>query len=439
MAGRLTPSTSRSIRSKVTKFSAPTLHYDAITAVEASQIGRIDCVARPIGGVSGDVWDFEFPPQGDGVYLNMNDMVVHGKAKVVKDGGDLANDENVALVNNFGQSAFSSVEGRVNDFALPGSGFTDTHLKAYVSNILTISKSDAGLMENQIFYPDPAGQFDSLNENHNSGFKARKALIVGSREFDFTAPINCDFLKSSTHLGPGNKLSLRLYRASDSQLIMGAIGNGYKVVFTSLNILYSRIITNIPKPTLETHIIPHTELMRFPKPADTTNIMLNVQSGGKLPRAVIVFFIETVALNGSYTHNMLKMENLGINSINLRVNGRSVPADPLKPNFTNKVVARELNHLFQNVGVTRTGRGGFIDRNKFLDGYTIFPFDLSPDKCSGYHIHETFEGTLEVEATCTAMNTATTAFAYLIWDMEVSIDRSSGAPGMPHLAYVSAE
>ena len=429
----------RSVGSKVTKFSAPTFHYDAVTAVEGSQLGRVDCVARPIGGGSGDVYDFDFPPQGDGVYLNMNDMVIHGKAKVTRaNGDDLVAADNVAIINNFGQAAFSSVEAKINDFSLPGSGFTDSNIKSYISNILTISTADEGVLQNQLFYPDPAGKLNTTNDTTNSGFKARKDLIATSNEFDFTAPICCDFLKSSTHLGPGNKLSLRFYRAHNNQLLMSPIGNAYKVVFTSLQVLYSRIITNIPRPLSESHIIPHSELMRFPMAANTTSIMMNVQSGGKLPRAVIVFFIDTMALTGSYTHNMFHLEHLNLSSLNLRVNGRSVPADALKPDFTNKVVARELNHLFQNVGVTRMGRGGFIDREKFLDGYTIFPFDLSPDKCSGYHIHETFEGTIEVEATCSGMNTATTGFAYLIWDMEVNIDRSSGAPGMHSLAYISA-
>ena len=179
--------------------------------------------------------------------------------------------------------------------------------------------------------------------------------------------------------------------------------------------------------------------MKFPVAKDTTNIELKVQQGGDLPRAAIVFFVETAAMNGQYDKNMLEFEHLDISSINARKNGGCVPSEPLTPNFKNGVVGMELSHLFQNIGVYRSGRGGFIDREKFLAGYTVFPFDFSPDKCGGYHMHNLSQGTLTIEARCEAMKNPTTAIVYLIWDMEVTIDRSSGVPGMYSVSFVSSK
>ncbi len=128
------------------------------------------------------------------------------------------------------------------------------------------------------------------------------------------------------------------------------------------------------------HLYLHTKVMKFPMAKDTTNIELKLQQGGDLPRAAILFFVETTAMNGDYAKNMLEFENLNISPINARKNGSSVPSEPLQPNFKDGAVRMELNHLFQNIGVYRSGRGGFIDRDKFIGGYTMFPFDLSPDK-----------------------------------------------------------
>lgn len=441
MAGFMGGSSGRGITSETAGYTASPLHLDGYVTIENTQVGRQDYVTRPTGTVSSDVWDFEIPPQGEGVYINMSDMVIHGKAKVTKKNGTaMGAGSQAALINNFGMSAFKSVEAKINDLSLPGSSFTDAHIKGYINTIINTDFTMKNQLEAQIFHADKEGSFNTLTEANNSGYKARKAIIKESREFDFTAPISCDFLKSGTFLGPGNKLSLKFYRASDEELLMSTAGDDLKITFTSLNLLYSRVIAvDRPMPKNEVHLIQHTELMRFPMIANTTNIRMQVQKGGRLPRAVYIFFVSTAALNGRFDLNMFRFEHLDISSINLRVNGRSVPADPLQPDFDKKLVSREISHAFQNMGIRRTGVVSFINRKRFLDGYTIFPFDLTPDKCCGEHLHETYEGTLEVEARCSGMNNATTGFAYMVWDMEVSIDRTMGMPGRHSLAYVSQD
>lgn len=425
--------------SKTQLVAAPSCQYDSQVGIEHTMIGRLDGVARPTSGVEGNVIDFELPPQGDGVYLNMRALRLYGQAKIVAaDGTDLANTIKVAPINNIGKTLFPTVEARLNENILSSSSFGDVHYKGYASDILTQPSDLANMLGMQGFAPDTAGQFTARTDD-NKGFTKRYNLSKGSKMFDFTAPIQCDFLNSNSHLGPGNKLSFRFHRATDSQLIMAEKGATYKFKLVQLVILYSRILTNLPNPKTEVHLYPHTEIMKFPMAKDTTNIELKLQQGGDLPRAAIVFFVKTSAMNGAYDENMLEFENLGITSINARMNGSSVPAEPLQPNFTDGVVGRELNHLFQNIGVHRSGRGGFIDRDRFINGYTIFPFDFSPDKCGGYHMHNPVSGTLTIEARCAAMAAPTTAIVYLIWDMEVTIDRSSGAPGMYSVAFVSSK
>ena len=425
--------------SKTQLIAAPSLQYDAQVAIEHAMVGRLDGVARATSGIDGNIIDFELPPQGDGVYLNMKDLRVYGRAQILKaDGTKEDVNKQVAPVNDFGRVVFTSVEARLNENILSTSSFSDTHYKSYLSDILTQPSDLSNMLQTQMFYPDTAGKFTDRTDA-NKGYKARKALCDGSKVFDFTAPIQCDFLNSNAHLGPGNKLSFRLHRGTDEQLIMAEATATYKLKFTHLVLLYSRIITNLPNPRSEVHLYPHTEVMKFPMAKDTTNIELKVQQGGDLPRAAIVFFVETAAMNGQYDKNMLEFEHLDISSINARKNGGCVPSEPLTPNFKNGVVGMELSHLFQNIGVYRSGRGGFIDREKFLAGYTVFPFDFSPDKCGGYHMHNLSQGTLTIEARCEAMKNPTTAIVYLIWDMEVTIDRSSGVPGMYSVSFVSSK
>ena len=436
MAGYAASST-RGMVSNCRSVSACALHYDGLVDIETSQTGSLTQVIRPVGAVDSNVWDFEIPPLGPGVFTNMSDLRVHFKARITKDKTPYADKQNVVCVNNIGQTAFKNVETKVNDSSLPGSTFSDAHIKAYLDTLRYSDKSMENVLECQGFSLDDAGGHDVLEETE--GAKFRRELVNASREFDIVAPINSDFLKSQSYLGPGNKLSIRLERASDEQLIMCPLGDKARLTFTDMKLHCTRIYTEgVALPAVETHLIPQTEIMRFPMPASTTNIIMNVQKGGRLPRSVVVFFIKTSALDGVYTKNMLKMEHLKLTSLNLRVSGRSVPSEPLQPDFhEKKQVAREMLHMFQNNGTLSTGRTGLIDRKRFLDGFTIYPFDLTPDKCGGLEYHEFVEGTLDVEAKCEGMTEACTGFVYLTWDVEVAIDHRSGAPGFHDHNFVS--
>jgi hypothetical protein len=327
-----------------------------------------------------------------------------------------------------------NVEVRVNDYPLPGSSYSDVNIKDYVGKVMTYEENVKNTqLQAQMFYPDTAGQHNSLVEAANAGFKIRKALTAESKVFDFIAPISSDFLQSNNHLGPTNKLGIKIYRASDQQLIMSKADSGYRIKIKVLDILYSRILTSIPRPMREVHLITHTELMRFPMATATTNIILNVQQGGKLPRQVIVFFVITNGLNGDYVDNMTKFEHLNISEIQLKVNGRPTPPGGLTPDFTNKLVSREYASLFQNTGCYRMNKGNLITKDQFIGGTTLFPFDLSPDKCNGFHLHEAIDGTIEVEAKCAAMTKPTTALVYLAWDMEVTLYQDTGTHSLAYM------
>ena len=73
--------------SKTQLIAAPSLQYDAQVAIEHAMVGRLDGVARATSGIDGNIIDFELPPQGDGVYLNMKDLRVYGRAQILKADG----------------------------------------------------------------------------------------------------------------------------------------------------------------------------------------------------------------------------------------------------------------------------------------------------------------------------------------------------------------
>lgn len=426
------------LSAKVEPSTAAPLRYSQQVAIENTQKEKYTYIARPTCGVSGNSWEFVFPAQGDDSYLNMRDMRVHVEAKVTNANGTAVTSGNVAPVCNFAQSLFPIVESRLNDRTLPGGTFNDAHYKGYLNAIMRGSIGCKNMYQLQGFYPDTEGKFEDVGNTDNKGFVSRKALATGSRTFAFSAPIMCDILNSNNYLGPGNKLSIRLVRASDEQILMAQDTATYKLKIVDIFVECTRVIADVLPPPQEIHYFPQTEILKFPMAADTTNINLRVQAAEKMPRHLLLFFVKTHGANGSYKSNMFEFQNLHLTSLNLRTNGRSYPSEPLKPDFENGKVTREMMHMFQNMGYDWGGKTGLIDRAKFINGYTIFPFDLSADKCDGTHIHDLPEGVIEIEATCKNMDVATTAFVLMTWDIEFTIQRQAGAPYTYTLAYLSA-
>ena len=105
------------------------------------------------------------------------------------------------------------------------------------------------------------------------------------------------------------------------------------------------------------------------------------------------------ALNGDYTLNPFNFDHFNCNFLALRVNGVQTPAKVFRPNFENKIVRRELRALYDNIGVNSASddSGCNLNDEDFIGRYTLFCFDLTPNKCNGFHLHEDRRGTIDIE------------------------------------------
>ena len=80
--------------------------------------------------------------------------------------------------------------------------------------------------------------------------------------------------------------------------------------------------------------------------------------------------------------------------ISLRVNSQSYPGQSLICDFKNKEAIGAYRHFFDNIGIGHPNSPCLITYEEFLEGATIIPFDLTPDKCALYHVHKKLVGVL---------------------------------------------
>ena len=303
--------------------------------VEDTQVERLDGFITPTGGVVGDgPYEFNVPAVND-AYLMLGNLSLYMKAKVVKGNGEVIDNgtaNKVAPVNCLGTTLWQHVEVLLNDYVINSGSSTNAHYKGYLETMLSYDVSSrVSHLRAQIFSEDTPGKFDTMvgGDRENKGWGERQKIVKGSESFDFMAPITADFLRSDKHLAPGNKLTIKLYKARNEFILNTTDNNAdYKLVIQDLKLYYERIRLkeNIAPPSVERYLFNRTELKRYPLPDNMTRYHINLHQGGKMPKQIIIAQVLTSAAEGEYNENPFFFQHFNLNHLCLKVNGQRVPS-----------------------------------------------------------------------------------------------------------------
>ena len=378
--------------------------HETPLVLEDTQTERIEGFLRPRGGVEGEgPFEFVFEAQND-AYLMLSNLNLYMRAKITRENGTaITAADQVAPLNGVGVTMWEHTEVSLNDFVLSGSASANTHYKSYMETILSYDRGARDThLKTTMWEMDTAHKYeDNTIGGENVGWKNRQLRTKNSNIFDTSSPITADFLRANNHMAPGNKLSIKMYKARDGFILNTADARRYKFEILDLKLFYAcvRLKESIPPPKIERYLCPRTEVRRFPVPQGSQTFNCTFHHGGKLPKQVVIAQVETAAVEGDYKKNPLNFQHFGLNRLNLRINGRQVPSEPLKPDFAaaTPLVAREYNHIFMNTGKYRVNRSNVVTEDQFCGGATVFPFDLNPDLCNGYHLHPSKPGVGEIE------------------------------------------
>lgn len=400
--------------------------YNAPIVIEDTQTERLEGFVRPTGGLSqSGPYELILPAVQDS-YLVTQNLLLYVKARVTRENGDLIlPGDVVAPVNCLGVAMWEHTEVSINDRILSTSSTTNTHYKGYLETMLSYDVvAQISHLRAQGFALDSPGLYDVMAPApaRNKGFIERMDWTREGNTIDFTAPITADFLRTTNNLAPGNKLTIKLYRAKDSFILNSDdFENNYKLELLDLKMYYHRIrlMDKMAPPGLERYLTMRTELKKFPVAQGMMQYNFKVHYGGKMPKTVVIAQVMTTACEGTYNRNPFYFKHFNVNYLALVVNGRTIPPDALRPDFTapSPLVAREYTEVFKNTGTFRTNRGNCITLQHFRDGCTVFPFDLTPDMCNGAHLHVAKSGDIGVEIGWkTALPNPITILVHLSYD-----------------------
>ena len=126
-----------------------------------------------------------------------------------------------------------------------------------------------------------------------------------------------------------------------------------------------------------------------------SQILSNVHHG-IMPNRVVLAFVATEKMYGTYSTNPFQFDHFNIESLCVKIASQTVPySSPLefKPETADKFdVTEAYSTLFSGIRETSNG----ISYKEYKNGFFIFAFNLTPDLCSEEHYNILRDGNMEV-------------------------------------------
>lgn len=366
---------------------------------------------------------FSIKPTGN-QYVQMNRSRLWITFRVQRaNGDDLEDADDVSIVNLIGSSLFSSIKFKWNDTELSEIGNEYVPYKAFFETLLSYGQSAAAshlqasrftmdTPEHQDVVANPAfaaavGQADLPAAGPNRGYNIRGAWCRGSRPVAVECAVPSDFMQSDRLLPPGSNLHMTLSRSQDSFCLLSAMPNQqFKIHVDSVKLIIHMITLtpqlvehhrrlNQKKPVL--HNYKRTLIRTKPIPQGVRDIDLMHIFDGDLPRSIIFGLANADSVSGVIGKNPFYFPHSRIDRLALYVNNVQYPAEAYEPDFPNGLFIREYAALFKNTGIHHSDSGTTLSMEQWVDGTTLFAWDLNPDQCNGYHTHFGLFGDMNIQ------------------------------------------
>lgn len=351
---------------------------------------------RPLSSVSGDA-PFEFRITGGNStdYLDLKNSQLYVKLKVQKaDGTDLADVkvDKVGPSNLFLQSLFSATE-----VSLQSKASVACNLNPYRAYMNTLLKHGQDALTSQVttqgWVMDDSDSPGSSDPNGtNNGLFVRSSWIASSKTLDLQGPIFHDLFSMERYLLNQVDVKLKIYRNPASFALLAAdASTSYKIIIEDIYVLARKVKVNpavlyghskILEKQNALYPYTKTECRSQSVATGSTSFHWDNMFQGRKPEKVIIGFVKSKALNGDYTTNPYNFENCGITHIVLYADGLPVGGNPLKLDFTaagGTAITRAYTNLLTSAGMWRQNEGNALDRTHFINGSTLFAFQLEPD------------------------------------------------------------
>ncbi len=339
-------------------------------------------------------------------YLDLYNSYIHVKAKVVQgDGSPLASQ--ATPVNLMLHSLFSQVDVSLNGKTITPS--TNTYpYKAYISTLLSYGReAKLSQLTSALWYRDTPSHMDDLVGDDNKGLAKRWSFVSDNKQVDLFGKLHVDLMFQERYILNKVNMTMRLVRSKSPFMLMAAGRDpDCKVVITGISLFIRKVqlspdlgltFTKMLQKNNAKYPIRRIDTKVFSVPQGNMDAIQDNLYLNQIPHRVVIGCVDTAAYNGSFSRNPYFFHHWDISSIALFKDSQPVPSKALEPNFDNNMYVRSYQSLFGAVGKFGQDEGNQLTREDYLNGYTLFAFDLTPELEEGGTCSGVNEGNLKLE------------------------------------------
>ena len=242
---------------------------------------------------------------------------------------------------------------------------------------------------------------------NNLGLRNRAALTNASNVVELLAPIHSDIFFQEKLMLNGVDIKIRMTRSKDEFCLMRNDALAYKVNILSASLFVKKVSVSPAVrlghaqallSTTAKYPIDRVCLKNFSIPAGTRvsnqeNLFL-----GTLPKSMIIAMVDNDAFTGAYNKNPFAFKHYDLEFLAVYVDGQQYPAKPHQPDFQSGSAVREFYQLALASGRHLKNQALPFDRTDFLQGYTLYAFNLTPDEECSQHVSLVKSGNIRLEA-----------------------------------------
>jgi hypothetical protein len=327
--------------------------------------------------------EFNVPPQSTG-YMDLKRSLIKIKCRIITESGTpIGSDEKtpnkVALVNLALHSIFAQVDCMFQQTHVSQLG-TNYPYKAYLDTILCAPLDERVQLESQLYFkdddqedPDPAGR--------NQGLYNRSVFTIKGNIVDMEGPLYLDMFQQDRLVMNGVGLSLKFWPSKNPFRLLSSDENaGYKVEIVEASF---KLCVQKPNPAV---LMAHAKMFKsgpaiYPYIRSDLKIA-SIPTGqfsytaedmfqGEVPSQLILGLVSSASYTGDYKRSPFDFKPFDCNFVALYVDGHSVPARPLQPNFAHNTYVeayRTLDTFRRNTTISR--------EDYKSEGYTLYVLNI---------------------------------------------------------------
>ena len=335
-----------------------------------------------------DSFDFTFEPTS--LYTDLSEAELYLEIEVVDAAGTrLAVADEAAPVNNIGHALFSSVQLLINGEKVTGNN-EDYALKAHLLDLVGTEESDKNtrLKGLQKWFMDAAGHMEE-RVAANTGFIQRRAEFSARRTHGIIVRPHIDLLKQCKLLPSHCEFKFIYERSSPAFYMMQADDLEFRVRITKAEMSVRQVTVRDEVAEVHNKSVMNPQFGPFNYPLTRCRVTKHTLDGGsqeyswtqpdtsQIPTRVVLALVKETAASGAKGENPFNYKNYGVREVSLKYDDQKFE---VKTDFTAGNCAKAYRNLFRETGLLAVGQECGLTLEQFKNGYTLFAFDLTPDR-----------------------------------------------------------